>query len=591
MTIKRLAVELVLGGGAAVAAGARRAGQALSDLGKVGKTAGEALTAGFEDLSAIFENLNVAGELRSKLVDPGIRAAADLQEALAELKLDLNTSNAKEELEALGRAQREAERVAGPTKFSAKDVVGIQGSLLKSGVGLNDVLGQGGAAEAVANLATAEKSMGADQASDAVVTMKAVFGLAGNQMTSAADALVRASSASTSSASDLAEALSQAPSAGRHLAPEEALAALGTIGNAGIKGGAGGTVLKNFLEKGAIADKKYGIDIFDKEGNFKGMVEAAGELRKAMGNKSKQEQEIALNKAFGSEGAPLALALLNQGAGSIEEVLAGMGQARGLADRTAIMAGTTSGQMEALGGTVETALATAFEPALDPLAKASGKLNELLTTLTTKMKNSPDLAKALSGGAIGAIGLGGLLSATGMGRRALNSSQMAKFAGFGSEAAGIAKGKAVEAATGIQPVYVTNWPESMGGPGAGGAGGAGAGGAGGPAGGGLAAKALGVVSAGAVGLQIGTAINESLIKGTKLADIYQGYLGTLALATPARFAMSDETLDSARLAQKQALSSLGVNVEVKIDKSGNAAATVTTDEGQVARSAGRSGVQ
>ncbi|WP_153114622.1 phage tail tape measure protein [Rhodocyclus tenuis] len=135
----------------------------------------------------------------------------------------------------------------------------------------------------------------------------------------------------------------------------------------------------------------------------------------------------------------------------------------------------------------------------------------------------------------GALGAAGIFGAARYGGKAVGA--LAKR--FGGTAAGVAEGKALEAAMGVTPVFVVNWPASMGGAAdiAGAAAGAGAGGAAAKAasrakslavlaGGlplsawgsmgaaGLATAGTGVVGAGAAGYGIGSAINQLLNWGT-----------------------------------------------------------------------------
>jgi hypothetical protein len=101
---------------------------------------------------------------------------------------------------------------------------------------------------------------------------------------------------------------------------------------------------------------------------------------------------------------------------------------------------------------------------LDLLNAATAKLGELGA-------KSPALSAAVSGGTlavaggVGAYGLYSLLRGGAAGARVLKGLGGVKglLKGIGGTAVGVAEGKAVQAATGVTPVFVTNWPGGFGG--------------------------------------------------------------------------------------------------------------------------------
>ena len=104
--------------------------------------------------------------------------------------------------------------------------------------------------------------------------------------------------------------------------------------------------------------------------------------------------------------------------------------------------------------------------------KQLGKIRNTIQGIKVEYSGLYDLAKkpiqaiadapgAVKAGALGAAGLA--LTATGL----LVGKKVGGFFGaIGKKATGLAAGKAVEAATGVNPVFVTNWPANMGGGGA-----------------------------------------------------------------------------------------------------------------------------
>ncbi len=85
-------------------------------------------------------------------IKPGVQAAADLQEAMIDVKMSLMRSGqaAAALNDELQQVRSTAVNIQAVTPFSAQDVVEIQNELLKAGLDMKDVVGKGGAAWATA---------------------------------------------------------------------------------------------------------------------------------------------------------------------------------------------------------------------------------------------------------------------------------------------------------------------------------------------------------------------------------------------------------------------------------------------------------
>jgi hypothetical protein len=197
------------------------------------------------------------------------------------------------------------------------------------------------------------------------------------------------------------------------------------------------------------------------------------------------------------------------------------------------------------------------------------------------------------------IGLGTLL-ATQYGGKAIGS----VIGKIGGTAAGVATGKVIEAATGVQPVFVTNWPNGgtglsdIGKLAAGVAGGAGAAQifsklrtsmailAGTPlrtlpmyGAGALGAAGASVAVAGAAGYGAGTLLYESKLAGTEFADkVGEGVARVLALFGNEDAKRAIETTEkyraaAAEMANKISSTDLGGTLNIKIDSQAPARVT------------------
>jgi len=194
----------------------------------------------------------------------------------------------------------------------------------------------------------------------------------------------------------------------------------------------------------------------------------------------------------------------------------------------------------------------------------------------------------LLGGAAGALGLFG---AARYGGKAVGA--LAKR--LGGTAAGVAEGKALEAAAGVTPVFVVNWPATMGGGLADLAGAAGAGGVAANAGkvagraktlavlagglplsawgttaAGLGTAAAGVTAAGAVGYGVGTGINwagEKLAKGTRFEGWGTDVIGGSIARVLAVFG-NEEARRAIELTEKLRQAEVGGEIRVRVDQDG-----------------------
>lgn len=597
MSAERLVIELALIDGASRVA--RSAADQLDKLGESGKAVGAKFRGMVDDVNAGMKSLAVSRTLQRELVEPGVRAAATLEDALTGLKVQLDQGSVEQMKTQLRDAQSEAGRIAAPTAFSAAEVVGIQTDLRKAGLGMDTILGQGGAAEAVAKLATAERGLGSQGATQAVMTLGSIFGLQGDQYAGAADLLTRAGGAASVSPGELAAALSMAPSAGTlGLSPDETLASLGVLGNMGIKGSSAGTALNAFLRQAAVADSTYGLGLYDQAGNFKGLGAAAESLRGTMEGRTPQEQQLALQKAFGDEGSRFALALLRTGAGGLEDTQAKMGGALSLDARVTEMAGTLNARNQALSGTADTVLARLFQPALQPLKEMSAVGNDALSRLGQAVDDNPAIAQGVSYGSLAAAGGAAVYGAARLGRGGLRGAQgllMARRGGLlGSltgRAAGLAEAKALEKAAGVQPVSVVNWPATLQ------AGGL-AGDALGAAGSGLSSKlraGAGVLAAGTAGWAVGSAINDRIQENDLAKSLTQGALANAALSSPLTRLGLEATGQDALIAElqrtrNQAMADVGLpplEIKVSVDKNNQGQAQAVWRDGSAGARAER----
>ncbi len=483
-------------------------------------------------------------------IRPGVRVAGDLQEAMIDVKMNLmEAGKSAKALDAeLSSVRSTAIEVSKVAPFSAQEVVEIQNTLLKAGLKMNDVIGQGGAAWAATALATITK-VAPSTISEAMVMMAVPFNLKGGQYGEIADFLQKVDTASVSTVPDLMEGMKyvSGQAAMIKVSWRDTLQALGVLAQGGLKGSMGGTALNDFLSrlnmhsretrrtmgqlnaylKGQGADP---LEFWDKQGRLKTLPDIITNLRQAMSKLTDQQKGFVLEKIFGDQGMRAANALIKKGEGSWEDIGESIQKTVSLEEKMNERLKGFNANVKALAGTAKTTLATIFDPLLQPLSKVLSVLNDIVFKIGEFHEKNKEFA-AIETGAVGAVAVGAgalglyhLLKGGAAGARVLKGLGGIKgiLSNVGGTAAGVAQGKAVQAATGVTPVFVTNWPANLGGGAVDAAAAAAGAGAGGILGSlkrvfttrgltigaaGLGTSALAAASAGAAGYALGSGIN------------------------------------------------------------------------------------
>lgn len=592
----RLALELALTDNAT--GGLRQITDSLKKMGAEGVAASERLSAGLAKVEQGYANLARARDLAETL-KPMVDKAAELEDALSRLKVELDLADADKDLEAF---RVNAARVAGPTQFNIAEMVDISTELKKSGLSTGDILGKGGAAEATAALATADKTLSREDAQSAMISAGAIFNLEGSEFSRLADLLTRSAAAGATSTQELTAAIENSQAAGM-LDPREVLGAFALASNVGLKGPEAGTALTSMLNIGAqksSKDERVKQVLFNNDGSYRELTEMAEHLQTVTARMTEQQRAVFLNESFG-EGGRFAGILAK---GGLEGTLASMEDSQGLEQRIASMNSTFTARADALGGSLSALIANVFTPALEPLGQLATKANELTGSFDGLIARNPALSKAISYGGLGAVGVAGAVGAARVARGGFDVMGGLKQAlrGQGGVVGGLIGAKAAEAA-GITPVFVTNWPAggpelpgnpattastaAKGGLGARAALNAlpGAAAVNGLWAGGAAKAALGtaggVALAGAAGYGVGTLINDHAIRGTAAADGLQRMMAKMnlffdSMATKVGMEGMSET-ERARMMKEFGIGPAAqppIKVDIKVDAQGQATAEV-----------------
>jgi hypothetical protein len=265
------------------------------------------------------------------------------------------------------------------------------------------------------------------------------------------------------------------------------------------------------------------------------------------------------------------------------------------------------------GGTIEKNLPEAIANAVDQTGRLKAELRKAADDFAKPINDavSQVIKWGMDKKENGGLGLSGKEMIVGGTVAALGTFAAARYGGmaigglakrFGGTAAGVAEGKVLEQAAGVTPVFVVNWPGSMGGVGdlaaSTAAGAAGAGTAGKVAsrakslavlaGGlplsawgsmgatGLATAGAGVLAAGGAGYAVGTGINKAFIEGTAVGD----KIGA-SVAKVLAFFGNEEARRAVEISAKLEQANVGGEVRIRIDQDGRASIFARSDNRNV----------
>lgn len=308
------------------------------------------------------------------------------------------------ELEAL---RQSAIDLGASSIFTAKEAAQAVTELSKAGVGSADILG--GALEGALSLAAAA-NIDLAQAAEITATTLNNFGLYGRDASHVADVLAAAANKSAADVNDMALALKQvgavADMTGMDF--EETTSALTVFANAGVKGSDAGTSLKTMLlrlnpqtEKASKEMKKWGLEMVDSEGNFKSMAEVAGELEEGFAGVSDAERSAAMQTIFGQDAIRASTLLYEAGADGVARWEEEVNESGYAAEVARIKMDNLSGDVERLGGAIDSVLIQAG-------SEANGALRSLVQTATAAVDQIGDLPPVVGQLGMGVSGIGAL---------------------------------------------------------------------------------------------------------------------------------------------------------------------------------------
>jgi TP901 family phage tail tape measure protein len=342
-----------------------------------------------------------------------LRTAGDYQQSMNQVRAVTGATG--DDFQALGDLAQDLGRT---TQYSAAEAADAMYYLASAGFDTTETME---ALPGVLQLAAAA-NMDLATASDIASNILSAFGLEASELGRINDGLVATFQSTNTNVTQLGEAMSYAApvAAAMGVDFEDAAAAIGLMGNAGIQGSTAGTSLRMAMtalaqETGPAADlmQKFGINALDAEGKLKPLDEIIRQLEDSGMSASD------MMSLFGQRAGPAMLNLVEQGSGALADLSTKLRESGGIAQEVADI------QMEGLNGAVAR-LKSSFEGAAIAIGE-SGLLDdaalfaEVIAGWFQRLaETNPELLKAatLTAGIAAAVGpaswaIGSLTSAFG----------------------------------------------------------------------------------------------------------------------------------------------------------------------------------
>lgn len=352
---------------------------AMTRAGSTAKTVASGMEHTGRKSALIASGMTAAGLAVAAFGVAAVKMAADFDQQMSTVQA--NTGATSAQMDQLRAAAIEA---GASTVYSASDSADAINDLGKAGMSVTDIL-TGGLSGAL-NLAASD-GMAVGDAAEYMANALSMFHLKGSQASQVADTLAAGAGKAVGNVSDFGEALNncgaQANSFGMNV--QETTGVLALFAQNGTIGAEAGTQLNSMLMKLAAPSteaantmKELGISAYDAQGHFVGMANFAGQLQKAEKNLTDEQRNQANATIFGSYAIKAANYLYEAGESGVNKWTKAVSESGYAAEQAAAKNNNLKGDLENLGGSMESLMISVGEGAQRPLRKMVQGLDTLV---------------------------------------------------------------------------------------------------------------------------------------------------------------------------------------------------------------------
>lgn len=359
-------------------------------------------------LSDLSSGLMVAGAAMAAPVGVAVKKFADFDKAMSSVSAATHAS--QEDLKSLRDA---AVKAGADTAFSAVEAAQAIEELAKAGVSTQDIMG--GGLDGALSLAAAG-SLDVGKAAEIASSALTQFQLKGSDVSHVADLLAAGAGKAQGGVEDLGMAMNQSGlvAAQTGLSIEETVGGLTAFANAGLIGSDAGTSFKTMLQSLTPSSKEaaqlmdeLGITAYDAQGNFVGLSQFAGNLQNGLKDLSVEQQNAAMKTIFGSDAVRAASVLYKEGAQGVQKWIDAVDDSGYAAETAARMQDNLAGDLEKLGGSLDTVFLKSGSGANDflrGLVQGAEDLVDAIGNIPEGVLSTGAMIAGLGGGAMVAVG-------------------------------------------------------------------------------------------------------------------------------------------------------------------------------------------
>lgn len=326
-----------------------------------------------------------------------------MSQVAATMLIDKTTAEGQKAFETLENAAREC---GASTAFSATEAAEALNYLALAGYDAD---------KAATALPTVLKLAGAGAmdlaaASDMVTDSMSALGIEATEanLTQFSDQLAQTASKANTSVAQLGEAILTVGGTAKGLAggTTELNTALGILADNGLKGAEGGTHLRNIIlslqnptDKAADALKGLGVDVYDAQGNMRGLNDVFKDLQGTMDGMSNAQKDNVLSTIFNKTDLTAANAMLSNCTDRFDELSAAIENSAGACENMYAI------QLDNLNGDIDILKSGLSDLGISIYKDLNGPLREM-TQLATSMVGELSEAYKSGGmeGMVGAVG-------------------------------------------------------------------------------------------------------------------------------------------------------------------------------------------